>query len=72
MTKVISISDEAYNELTNLKGAHESFSKIVIKLTNKEKKKSILELAGEWKELNEMDKIFSDILERRHKSKWRT
>jgi len=38
MTKVISLSDDAYSELTKLKREGESFSDIVLGLTKKEKK----------------------------------
>lgn len=38
MTKVISLSDDAYKELEKLKKEGESFSDIVLELTKKEKK----------------------------------
>lgn len=70
MTKVISLSDKAYDTLKMLKRGKESFSDVVLKVTKKEKK-PLLEFAGKWKNMDEMDKIFSNILERRHKKKWR-
>ena len=45
MTKVISISDDAYEELKKLK-ANKSFSKIIIEITKEKSKDSLLELAG--------------------------
>lgn len=38
MTKVISLSDDAYKELEKLKKGGESFSDVVLELTKKEKK----------------------------------
>jgi predicted CopG family antitoxin len=45
MTKIISISDEAYNELAKLKNGL-SFSQIILALTNMKKKESIMDYAG--------------------------
>lgn len=44
MTRVISISDEAYDELKKMKNGY-SFSKVIMTLTRM-KKKSIMEFAG--------------------------
>ena len=71
MTKVISLSDDAYNDLKSLKSKDESFSDIVRLLAHKSKKKKILELAGAWSDAPEMDNIFKKILEERHKTKER-
>ncbi len=45
MTKVISISDDAYEELSKIKNGY-SFSEIIIELTKEKKKKSIMDFAG--------------------------
>jgi predicted CopG family antitoxin len=71
MTKVISISDEAYNRLFKLKRGKDSFSDVVIKMTEKEKKKSLLEYAGIWKDDKEIGDIFKKIEEERHQAKTR-
>ena len=71
MTKVISLSDEAYNDLVDLKTKGESFSDIVKRITKDVKKKKLMELAGAWKDAPEMDRIFKGILEERHKYKGR-
>mgnify|MGYP001568746160 FL=1 len=71
MTKVISLSDEAYNELKKLKGEGESFSKVVIKLAKSSKKDGIMAFAGAWKGKPEMNKIFKKILKDRKKFKSR-
>jgi len=46
MTKIISISDEAYETLKKLKNGM-SFTEIIIELS-KEKKKDIMDFAGAW------------------------
>jgi len=46
MTKIISISDEAYEELKKLKNGM-SFTEVIISIT-KEKKKDIMDFAGSW------------------------
>ncbi len=61
MTRVISLSDEAYASLKSLKGEGESFSEVVNKLSDNAKKKSLLDLAGKWpggkEELDRIEKI---------------
>ena len=47
MTKIISLSDEAYEELKKLKNGM-SFSEIVITLTREKMKDSIMKFAGAW------------------------
>ncbi len=47
MTKVISISDDAYNALKKLK-AEKSFSKIIIEITKEKRKNILMESAGSW------------------------
>ncbi len=69
MVKVISLSNEAYTKLKSKKIGDKSFSEVVIELIDKEKRKSILDFAGAWKDVPEMDKIFKTILDERHKSK---
>jgi len=65
MTKVISISDDAYADLTALKSKNESFSDVVRKLSQEAKMKNLLSLAGAWKDAPEMDRIFKKILNER-------
>ena len=63
MTKIISISDDAYNELKKLKRAL-SFSKIIIELAKEKKKESIMECAGLW-ENKEAIKIKKELMKER-------
>lgn len=71
MTKVISLSDDAYNDLKSLKSKDESFSDIVRVLAHEVKRKKILDLAGAWSNASEMDNLFKGIFEERHKTKER-
>ena len=68
MVKVISLSNKAYGTLKSLKGERESFSDVVLKIANKEKKTSLLEFAGIWKAAPEMDIIFENIIKERSKA----
>ena len=69
MVKVISLSNTAYETLKSLKKKNDSFSDVVLNLIKKEKKASLLDFAGIWKDATEMDKIFENILHERHNSR---
>ena len=71
MSKLVSLSDKAYEKLSKMKKSNESFSDIVLKLAENKKKKSIMHLAGIWKTDKEMDKIFEKVLADRHKTMYR-
>ncbi len=73
MTRVISLSDEAYGSLKSLKEEGESFSEVVNKLVAGKKKGSIMDFAGKWVgSREELDKIEKMIYEDRKKFKLRT
>jgi len=71
MVKVISLSDDAYQDLKALKVEDESFSDVVRRVVEKEKGKSFLDLAGSWKGDKELSKIFENVIEDRKKAKFR-
>lgn len=48
MTKVISLSNEAYRQLKKRKGKDESFSDVVLRMTKERRSGSILPFAGTW------------------------
>ena len=48
MTKVISLSNEAYSELKKRKSEGESFSDVVMKMAGRPKRVSVMELKGSW------------------------
>jgi len=70
MTKVISLSEKAYETLKSMKKPGESFSDVVIRVADKEKKKSILEFAGTWKG-DDADEILAQIMKDREQAKSR-
>ena len=71
MTKVISLSDDAYEDLSKLKKEGESFSDVVIRLSKKEKK-PLIEFFGKWAgPKEELDQIEKEIYETRKKAKMR-
>ena len=59
MSKLIAVSDEAYDKLKRLKN-NESFSKVILKLVEKPKRKSLLDLINSWDEKSRND-IADDI-----------
>jgi predicted CopG family antitoxin len=60
MTKVISLSEKAYETLKGMKKPGESFSDVVIRVAEKEKKKSLLEFSGKWVG-DDIDEVFAEI-----------
>ena len=70
MTKVISLSQKAYETLKGLKRSGESFSDVVLRVASKEHKRSILEFAGTWKG-DDIDKVFAIVLKDREQAKSR-
>lgn len=63
MTKVISISDEAYNALRKI-DAKRSFTEVIIELTLEKRKKSLMEFAGILSD-KEAESIKKEIYEAR-------
>ena len=70
MTKVISLSEKAYQTLKSMKKPGESFSDVVVRISDREKKKSILEFAGTWKG-NDADEVLAQIMKDRENLKSR-
>ena len=67
LTKVISLSEKAYGTLKKLKRGKESFSDVVLRLSSREEKKSILDLAGTWQG-SDLDQVFSTVEKERNRS----
>lgn len=67
MTKVISLSEKAYETLKGMKKPGESFSDVVIRVVGKEKKKSLLEFSGKWVG-DDIDEVFAQIKKDREQS----
>ncbi len=72
MTKVISISDNAYDFLSKLKEEGESFSGVILKIAI-EKKKPLADFCGAWHgDKGELDKIEKILKEDRKKFRTRS
>ncbi len=56
MTKIISLSDRAYEILKNLKQEKESFTDVVLRIADEKKSKSIITFAGILKDAKEENK----------------
>ncbi len=70
MTKVISLSEKAYQTLKGMKKTGESFSDVVLRVADKEKKRSIMEFAGCWKG-DDADEVLAEIMKDRENVKSR-
>ncbi|MBI5253290.1 MAG: antitoxin VapB family protein [Euryarchaeota archaeon] len=70
MTKVISLSDKAYEVMVKLKKGGESFSDVVLKLSKKKEKMPLTVFAGKWKG-GDVDRVFGKVMEDREKGKSR-
>lgn len=70
LTKVISLSEEAYTELKKRKAAGESFSDVVLKMAKGKRTESIMKLAGSWKG-DDADKVMAEIMRQRRSVKSR-
>ena len=64
MTKIISLSDEAYQILKDSKRPGESFSDVVLRTLKQEKKKSLLEFSGKWVG-DDADEVIAQIMKDR-------
>lgn len=71
MTKVISLSDDAYDLLKGLKQSGDSFSDVVRRVGKETKKKSIMHFAGIWKDKPDIDRAFKQVAKDRKKFKTR-
>ncbi|MBI5392932.1 antitoxin VapB family protein [Candidatus Woesearchaeota archaeon] len=64
MTKIISLSDKAYSRMKSIKADSESFSDVVIRLTEKKTKMPISAFFGKWpggaEELNKIERILKE------------
>ena len=67
MTKVISLSNEAYQTLMDSKKPGESFSDVVLRVLKPKKKKSLLEFSGKWVG-DDADEVLAEIMKDRERS----
>ncbi len=67
MTKVISLSEKAYETLKGMKKPGESFSDVVLRVAMEKKKKSLLEFSGKWVG-GDADEVLAQIMKDRERS----
>jgi predicted CopG family antitoxin len=67
MTKVISLSNEAYLTLKQLKKTGESFSDVVLRVAGERKKKPLIEFSGTWVG-DDIDSVFLQVKKDREQS----
>jgi predicted CopG family antitoxin len=67
MTKVISLSNEAYQTLKDSKKPGESFSDVVLRITKPKKRKSLLEFSGKWHG-DDADEVLAQIMKDREQA----
>ena len=65
MTKMISLSNKAYQTLKDLKRPDESFSDVVLRIAGREHR-SILEFSGKWAG-DDIDEVFLQVREDRER-----
>jgi predicted CopG family antitoxin len=70
MTKVISLSERAYNELKKRKEDGESFSDVVLKMAAGKRSDSIMELAGTWAG-DDAKEVLSQLMKQRRATRSR-
>lgn len=66
---MISVRDEVYAALARMKAPGESFSDLFLRLSEAEKKKSIMDLAGGWEDFPEIETAFKEIRKRKSRRK---
>ena len=67
MTKIVSLSQKAYEALKRLKRDGESFSDVVSRLAGEEEPKSLLLFAGKWVG-DDLDAVFARVAREREES----
>lgn len=70
LTKVISLSNEAYAELKRRKGQGESFSDVVLKMVKGKRSDSIQQYAGRWTG-GDADEVLARLTKERHEAESR-
>jgi predicted CopG family antitoxin len=67
MTKVISLSEKAYETLKGMKKSGESFSDVVLRVAKEKKKKPLSEFSGKWHG-DDADEVLAQIMKDRERS----
>lgn len=70
MSKIIAVSDEAYNRLKRIKD-NDSFSKVILRLTDKPNTKSLLDVINSWAPDEELAKNVEEAYKNRKNFKFK-
>jgi len=70
MTKVISLSDEAYRALKKLKREGESFSDVVLRLIRGLETRPLTDFSGRWVG-DDIEEVFKRVLDERERAEER-
>ncbi len=70
MTKVISLSDEAYRALKRLKREGESFSDVVLRLIRGSETRPLTDFSGRWVG-DDIEEVFKRVLDERERAEAR-
>jgi len=64
MTKVVSLSKKAYQTLKELKEPNESFSDVVIRISGRKQKRSLLQFARERLKTSDIEEVYYSQVKR--------
>ena len=67
MTKVISLSEKAYQTLSKLKRNKESFSEVIMRIAKEMESRPLTEFAGKWAG-SDADEVFERVLSDREEA----
>lgn len=70
--KTLTISEEAYNALARIKGRDESFTKAILRLTNKKAAGNLLDYVRSFSPDEELASAVEKVLEKRGKLRLRS
>ncbi len=70
--KTLTISEEAYNALSQVKSKDESFTKVILRLTRKKAKGNLLDYVRSFSPDEELASAVEKVLEKRGKIRLRT
>jgi predicted CopG family antitoxin len=71
MARAIMISEHVYKELTELKKAGESYTKVIDRLIHLKNKKKLVEFSGAWSFLDRKTALEIEKTVKESRTKWR-
>lgn len=61
MTRQVALADDAYDQLAKIRRPNESFSDVVRRLCEEERRRILQSLAGSWKMSEDEVRVFDEI-----------